>query len=131
MGPRDQSGSVEQFDRGRSDLLGLVKLREEVETRIRQGRDAHLSGMDLSGIRRRPGQQLKECALATSRETDQSDSHSPAFLSKTLTNVPSTVGGSKNKEQGRGTIRFSMGMPDKGPWFTRPWSEDSLPGRPD
>ena len=77
----DQAGGVEHLDGGRGDLLRLVQRGQEVEPGVGQGGDPDLPGVDLARVGRRPGQELEQRALAAPGETDQSDSHGPAFLS--------------------------------------------------
>ena len=70
-----EAGRVEQLDRGRRDLLGLVQRRQEVEPGVGQRGDADLARVDLAGVGGRPGQELEQRALAASGEPDESDAH--------------------------------------------------------
>ena len=45
-----QPGRVEELDRGRRDLLGLVQRGEVVQPRVRKRGDAHLAGVDLARV---------------------------------------------------------------------------------
>ena len=78
--PGKQAGGIQKLDRGRRHLLGIVERRQEVEPRVGEGGDPHLTGMDLARIGTGTGQELKQRALAASGKPDDSDTHRSLFL---------------------------------------------------
>ena len=60
-------------------FLGLWRVGQVVQTRIRERGDSHLARMDLAGIGSCSRQELKQRALATTREPDDSDTHPCIF----------------------------------------------------
>ena len=72
-----EPGDVDEFDRGRDDLLRMRKLRQYFEPRVGHGHDAEIRIDRAKGIIRRlrlagAGNGVEESRLANVRQTDDS-----------------------------------------------------------